>query len=110
MLLLTDKQWKKVGTVISANPGMKEIVVSKDVLGNAEVDFHGHRNYVHKRLQGNVVQFPTDHMVPPEPNRFERVLDKIEDWLQEAYIQIGIDLGFLDDDLRDGVDNHVSGY
>jgi|GEM_PF-5983034 hypothetical protein len=100
-MFLTDNQWNKVGAVVSANPGMKEIVVNKDAFGNADVDFYGYKGFQHKHLRGNVIQFPEDRMAKPEPSRIERVLDGIADFMQSIYIEIGVVLGFLEDDSEE---------
>lgn len=100
-MFLTEKQWTKVGTVIAANPGMREIVVVKDELtGNAELDFHGVKNHKHTSLRGNVYQFPLDRMAPPKPSRGMRILDGIVDTMQGLYIELGIWLGYLEEDLE----------
>ena len=102
-MFLTDTQWSAVGAVVSANPGLKEIVVNKDAFGNAKVDFNGEECFQSKRLKGNVIQFPLDRMAPPKPSRFVRILDGIADAMQDFYIDLGIILGFLEDESEEEV-------
>lgn len=98
MSFLTDDQWHKVGAIISATPGVKEIVVKKDAFGNADVNFCGKECFKHKHLPGNVIQFPVDRMAPPPARILDRILDGIAEFMQDVYLDLGTFLGFVEDE------------
>ena len=102
-MFLTDNQWSRVGAVVSANPGLKEIVVNKDAMGNVDVNFIGEECFQHRRFRGNVIQFPLDRMAQPKPSRAVRILDGVGDAMRGLYIDLGIILGFLEDESEEEV-------
>lgn len=76
-MFLTDSQWEKVGNVIRANKGIREINITQDHLGNAKVTFYGRYGIATRKLRGNVVLFPVTETEQKNNGLLARVRVKV---------------------------------
>lgn len=94
-MILTEAQWMKVGSMIQGKHGIREIVIDKDLYGNAKVQVIGNDGVTVKNLQGNVIQFP----IRNTPQNIKRV-DLFNRFIAAAKnvgIEIGITLGVIEE-------------
>jgi len=100
-MILTDSQWQKVGRLLKTHKGVKEIVIDKDLYGNAKVQFIGpDGDVIVRSFKGNVVQFPVKYIPEPEPENNNRT--KFHHFMSKAKEKIVVFLGIDEDEGVDG--------
>lgn len=89
---LTEAQWLKVGKNIK--PGVRELIIKKDLYGNAVVRIMRIDGVAVKNLKGNVVEFPIK--ATPEKVKSVELFNRFIEAARKVGLDIGVTLGLIE--------------